>query len=70
MTFDPVSTGLILESIYQLEESDSYLPYNNRFNFLGYESSNFIHLIGTPILIMKIYGILCLFYLFLSYFKS
>ncbi len=66
MTVDPVQSDFILVSIYHLESSDKYPPYNDRFDFLGYESSNFIHLIGTPLLFMKFYIFLCLLYLALS----
>ena len=65
MTFDPVKSDKILAKIYHLDKSEAYSPYNERFDFLGYESSNFIHVIGTPILFMKVYALLSLVYLFI-----
>lgn len=62
MTFDPFNSQYFLQIIFQIEDEDNYPPYNDRFDFLGYNSSNFIYLIGPPIFVFMFY-LACLFIL-------
>lgn len=65
ITFDPIETNSYLEVIFDLQDEEEYPPYNANFEFLGYESSNFIYLLGTPIFGIFIYAFLIILYIVL-----
>jgi len=69
ITFDPVDSDLYLEKTFDLQDEDDYEPFNDNFEFLGYESSNFIYLIGMPIFHIFLYIILCVLYVILKRLK-
>ncbi|CDW77305.1 UNKNOWN [Stylonychia lemnae] len=52
VTFDPFNSSQHLQKIFQLRPVDEYEDFNDRFEFLGYDNSNFIYLIGPPILLL------------------
>lgn len=62
VNFDLFDASAILEVIFGLEPSDTYLPYNDYFEELGYDNSNFIYLIGPPVLSVIFYLFLLLLY--------
>ncbi|CDW88273.1 UNKNOWN [Stylonychia lemnae] len=55
-----------LQVIFDLKENDDYPEYNELFTFLGYDNSNFIYLIGLPIIFILIYTALILAFFILS----
>ncbi|CDW82428.1 UNKNOWN [Stylonychia lemnae] len=69
VNFDVIGTEMILEKVFDLQSSDDYTPYNDNFTFLGYDNSNFIYLIGFPILILIMNILLTIFYLLISRIK-
>ncbi|CDW89601.1 UNKNOWN [Stylonychia lemnae] len=55
VNLDFYNAELLLQNIFQLKSSDNYESYNDRFAFLGYDNSNFIQLIGSPMLFLLYY---------------
>jgi len=41
--FDLFDSGDQLQRIFHLDDSDNYPPYNAYFDYLGYDSSNFLY---------------------------
>ena len=55
-----MDTGDTFQKIFQLKDPEEYPPYNDKFDFLGYSTSNFIYNIGTPLYMVMLF----LLYLF------
>eukprot|EP00347_Sterkiella_histriomuscorum_P013197 403365639 len=72
-TFDPFNSSDYLKIIFNLQDVDSYEPYNYRFEFLEYSSSNFVYLIGPPFFFLLTYFAMMIFHFLLkqfSYFRK
>eukprot|EP00347_Sterkiella_histriomuscorum_P007200 403349876 len=62
VNFDLFNIQDILQQIFQLESPDYYDPYNIRFQFIGYDNSNFMYLIGAPLIFFFLDIILALLF--------
>lgn len=69
-TFDVINSADILQVIFGLHSPDDYPPYNSRFDFLGYNSCNFVYLIGPPMFYFFYFVLMSLIYFVLFKSKS
>lgn len=51
-----------LQIMFDLKTEDDYPPYNDKFELLGYSTSNSMINIGTPMFMMMAYFALMLIY--------
>eukprot|EP00347_Sterkiella_histriomuscorum_P007056 403350417 len=66
VNFDLMETQNQLMGIFNLKDVEEYEPYNIRFQFIGYDNSNFLYLIGAPLLFLAINLALVLVYHLIS----
>lgn len=52
VTFDPFNSATYLEIIFELKDVNDYDAYNDRYEFVGYNTSNFVYSIGPPIFVL------------------
>ncbi len=70
ITFDPVNSESMLDTMFRVKgNEESYPSFNFRFDFLGHDNSNFIFLIGMPMLFLYVNLVLVVFYLLISRIK-
>eukprot|EP00347_Sterkiella_histriomuscorum_P016053 403354665 len=63
-TFDPIESNQYIQRVFKLEDIENYPPYNDRFEFTGYDSSNFLYLLGGfPVLFIFKYLLILIIYL-------
>lgn len=58
-----------IETVFKLKPEEEYDSYNYYFDFLGYECTNFIYLLGLPIFLIFVYFGLMLIYIVILPFK-
>jgi hypothetical protein len=59
ITLEALSGEEVIQIMFGLKESESYEPYNNHFDDLGYDSSNFLYLIGLQVSFIFVLPLLC-----------
>eukprot|EP00347_Sterkiella_histriomuscorum_P002815 403366702 len=67
VNFDMFDASAQLQVIFGLDDIEVYPAYNTYFEYLGYDNSNFLYLIGPPIITVFIYlGILLIYLIILK----
>jgi hypothetical protein len=62
VNFDILAPSSVLRVVFDLAHEDEYEPYNENFELLGYDNSNFIYLVGSPLIYIAIYVVGVVFY--------
>ena len=63
ITFDFYDTNPKLQKVFGLKDDSDYPAYNDRFDMLGYSTSNTLYNIGMPIFFILFYLAILTIYL-------
>ena len=66
ITFDYIDTNDKLKAVFGLSDASDYPAYNDKFDMLGYSTTNTLYNIGLPIFMMLVYFSLLIVYLVLQ----
>jgi hypothetical protein len=67
ITFDFINTDPKIQAVFALKDDDSYPPYNDKFDLLGYSTSNTLYNVGLPVFGILLYFGLLLLYLIVRF---
>jgi hypothetical protein len=63
ITFDFYNTNPKLQNVFGLKDDSDYAAYNDRFDLLGYSTSNTLYNVGMPVFFILFYLVLLTTYL-------
>lgn len=63
VTFDFLDTNPKIQYLFQLRDPEEYPAFNDRFDFLGYSTTNSLYNIGLPVFFIMLYMGMLSFYL-------
>jgi hypothetical protein len=66
VTFDFYNLNPKLEALFTLPSDSSYTAFNDRFDFMGYSTTNSLYNIGLPVFYLMIYMVMGILYGILS----